>query len=88
MEYKKEDFYNALEDNFISHDLQFLLEDILDRIKNPDDTDDVLQAIDASIIWYEDQWTILQEYCTPQEANWEYAIEEFINLVFSVSARL
>lgn len=72
----------------ISWDLKCLIENILDRIDNPNDDEDIFQAIDDELIYYDDQWLVLKEYCTPVEANWDYAIEEFIHTVFSVVSQL
>ena len=39
--------------------------------------DAVYQAMDDELIYTNDQWQILMGYSTPQEANWNNAINEF-----------
>lgn len=35
------------------------------------------EAIDEGLIYYSDQWAVLEQYCTPAEANWQEALEQF-----------
>ena len=69
-----------------------LVEDIIDRIDEDDFFDDRLEAvwdaIDSGLIYYDDQWEVLKHYCTPFDANWEDAIEEFANDVVNVAYAL
>ena len=41
----------------------------------------LVEDIDNSLIYYEDKWEILEEYCTPYDADWDYAYECFFNEV-------
>ena len=74
----------------ITKDLQLLLwekfnlkvcaiaELIFERMEEP--TEEELQnAMDDELIYSEDLWSIMAYYQTPQEANLEYAAEEFFN---------
>lgn len=70
----------------ISNDWDYLalIEEVIERLDiddiNKDNINDMLyDSIDSTIIYYKDQWTILQENCTPQEANWDFAINTFID---------
>ena len=74
----------------ITKDLQFLLWDkfnskvfeiaelIFERMEAPTE-EDLQQAIDDSLIYYDDQWEIMKQYQNPQEANFSEAIELFYN---------
>ena len=42
----------------------------------------IFEAIDEGLIYYADQWKVLEHYCTPQDANWDTAIEEFTNDIY------
>lgn len=88
MIYDKDLFYELTRQYNLSWETQYLIENILNRIDNPNDDEDIWQSIDDSIIYYKDQWTIIKEYCSPTEANWEYAIQEFTNMIFSLTAQL
>lgn len=37
------------------------------------------QALDDELIYTADQWTIMQEYQTPQEANFDQAYQDFMD---------
>ena len=65
-------------------ELQKLAEDVFDRFFSCDIEDieadpyDLLYScIDDALMYYDDQWTVLESYCNPTEANWEVAIDEF-----------
>lgn len=49
----------------------------LERVEDLSDEGQIYDAANDSTIYYKDQWTILQHYCTPTEANWEKAFEQF-----------
>ena len=71
---------------YTTPDFTDLVKDIFDRIDcdNKDDLSDcVMQAIDEGLIYYDDEWTVLKHYCTPQDANWETAIGLFIDEMIS-----
>ena len=53
---------------------------ILTRIDEytEDTLDDVLwEAMDSGMIYTKDQWTMVEEFCTPFEVNFDYAWEMF-----------
>lgn len=35
------------------------------------------------LLYYEDQWDILREYCTPQDANWDTALNYYLEDIYS-----
>ena len=71
-------------DYAVDGDFVDVVEDIIDRVDDPRSTDDITQAIDDGLIYTSDQWTVLEHYCTPQTANWEDAIDEFINDIYHI----
>ena len=61
---------------------------IIGRVDNFSDDEDIYQAIDDELIYTYDQWKVLEEYCTPQDANWEVAFESLCNDIFSICANI
>lgn len=56
--------------------------DRLEEIDLDDPTEAIMQAVDDSLIYYEDQWEVLQWACDPINANWETAIDILYNTVY------
>lgn len=79
-------------DRHIGNDWDYLslIEAVIERIEDIENLkedelyDKLIDAVNDEIIYYRDQWTILQENCTPQEANWEFAIDTFISESYEV----
>ena len=71
-----------------SWDFEFLdlVADTLERVEDFSNDEQVFEAAADATIYYKDQWTILQHYCTPEEANWENA--EFTNDLISLATRI
>lgn len=71
-------------------DYKGIIESIIGRIENifTEDEDKLYEeinyAINDELIYYKDQWTVLQEFCTPMEANWEIAITSLYDDVNAV----
>lgn len=88
MEYNLATLRDQLNDD--KWDLPFydIVRDVLDRSENPNEDEDIFYSIDTALMYYDDQWIVLKHYCVPTEANWEYAIEEFTNLIFHLSSIL
>ena len=63
--------------------------EILDRA-NEDDREDadanekVIDALNDSLIYYDDQWEVMKAYQNPEEANFQNALDEFLNDLLSV----
>ena len=70
-------------DTFGYGEMAGLAEGVLNRIEADDLKDDpyeaVWQAMDDELIYTADQWTMIQYYCTPQNADYDNAWEEFQN---------
>lgn len=73
-----------------SWDFEFLdlVADTLERVEDFSNDEQVLEAAADATIYYKDQWTILQHYCTPEEANWENAYEAFTNDLISLASEI
>ena len=61
------------------YDYLKVIEDIIDRIDDLNDEEWVYSAINDSLIYYKDQWTVLQHFFVPQDANWNLAVELLID---------
>ena len=53
-----------------------IAEAIIERMEAPTE-EELQQAIDDSLIYYDDLWEIMKYYQTPEEANFNEAMEEF-----------
>lgn len=56
---------------------------------NDGEYDDLEEAIysqlnEHTLIYYDQQWQILKDYCTPQNANFTQAFIEFYDEIFSI----
>ena len=71
-------------------DFEFLdiIANILGRVDDFEDDDDIYQAIDDELIYTYDQWKVLEHYCTPQDANWDVAFESLMGDVFGVCSKI
>ena len=67
--------------------LSDIASDILDRASDDDRKDaseKIIDALNDSLIYCDDQWEIMKAYQSPEEANFQNALEEFINDLLSV----
>ena len=63
-----------------------IVENVVESLNNGDYNDIyecINDTIDNSLIYYRNQWDVLEDFCTPAEADYNYAIEELYNLVSS-----
>lgn len=72
---------NVIYNEFGYNDMAGLAENILDRIDVDDVKEDayeaLYQAMDVGMIYTKDQWTMIEYYCTPQDADFNTAWENF-----------
>lgn len=72
---------NIIYNTFGYNDMAGLAESILNRIDLDDLKEDaygaLFQAMDEGMIYTEDQWTMIEYYCTPSDANYNTAWEMF-----------
>lgn len=70
-----------------SGDFAGIAENVLSRIDadeiEKDAYEAVLQAMDDELIYTEDQWAMIEYYCTPQNADFNGAWEDFANDLMS-----
>ena len=80
-----------------STDFEFLdvVADILERaVDNYEGSDDddldnaVFEAIDEGLIYYSDQWKVLEHYMNPQEANWDEAVEMLNGDIYTLASEI
>ena len=57
-------------------EVEKIAELIIERMEAPTE-EELQQAIDDSLIYYDDQWEIMKHYQLPQDANFDEAMEEF-----------
>ena len=71
-------------------DFEFLdvVASIIGRVDDFTSDEDIWTAIDDELIYTYDQWTVLEHYCTPQDANWEVAFENLSGDIFGVCATI
>ena len=60
---------------------EHIFEDMLGYDDMDDDnmTDYLYDSINDNLIYYDDMWNVLKCYCSPEEADWNYAVDEFTN---------
>lgn len=66
-----------------------ITERAVDKYENQDDdfkdiNDAIYEAMDEGLIYYNDQWKVLEHYLNPQDANWDEAIELFTNDLYEL----
>lgn len=84
MKYKTIEIYRKGHDLCIhSQEVYDIIFDILDRMEEINDVE-MYNALDCSLMYTKDQWSIVEEYCTPMDCNWSTAIELFINDLYSI----
>ena len=86
LENKNEALFNTFG---IHDDILTVAEDILDRFESihedgGDVYDDLFQAMNEGMIYTADQWTMMQYYCTPQDASFEDAWMSFEGDLLSI----
>ena len=65
-------------------DFQAVVEDILDRIDDPTNEDDIWASVDDALIYDDDQWTVMKHYQRPNEADFDRAMEYLVNDIFEI----
>lgn len=63
-----------------------VLENAISRIENWDDDEEIHQALDDSLIYYVDQWTIMAHHQDPKDANLYDAFEDTIEDIYEYIA--
>jgi len=80
--------YKQQIDEYFNYSLNFdfldIIADILDRIEDFNDDDSIYYAIDEALIYTCDQWTVLEEYCTPMDASWDVAYTNLCDDIYGL----
>ena len=61
--------------------------DIVEYLNNGEYTDldtAIADELDRILIYYDDQWELIKTYQTPQEANYDTALEMFMSELYSI----
>ena len=82
-----EKYENAIEEAafevFGREDMAAVARSILQEIEYKDFDDrnesSVVQAVRDGLYWDDDEWTVLRYYCSPEDANWDAALESLYN---------
>lgn len=66
-----------------------IVEDVIDRVDFEEVNEDTIydiayQEIDDSLIYTEDQWEVMKHYQSPNEADFDSAMEEFTNDIIAI----
>lgn len=80
------EMFKELSTNIIDNVLQNIeFNTEIDSIKFDDILSDAIwQEIDRYCIYYANQWEVLRTYCTPQNADFNRAIDELINDLYTI----
>ena len=65
-------------EKFGFREVEKIAELVIERMEAPTE-EELLNSINDSIIYYDDQWEIMKHYQNPEEANFNEAMEEFYN---------
>ena len=90
-EYSTSPYHDVIAEYFdYDSDFEFLdvVASVVGRIDDFTSDEDIYQAIDDELIYTYDQWTVLEHYCTPQDANWSVAMESFTSDIFGLCATI
>lgn len=89
MKYDRDFLYNNMVESD-KWDFKFLslVERVLNEIENPMDNYDVYRAIEDITIYNDRKWQILMHYCTPEEADYQTALNEFSQLILHLTSLL
>lgn len=79
---------------FASWDMLDLVDDIIGRIdwdemEAGDPYDQIAQAVEDSLIYYKDQWTIAQHYANgPADLDWQNALYQLLDDISDIVTRV
>lgn len=65
----------------------FTAKEIVEYLNNGEYTDldtAIVEELDRKLIYYDDQWELMKTYQTPDEANYNAAVEMFMNELYSI----
>lgn len=73
-----------------SGDFDFLniVASILMRVDDYSDEEDVMEAMDADLIYTSDQWKVIEHYCTPENANYNDAMDALVGDLLAIAGKI
>lgn len=73
-----------------TYDFEFLdiVADIIDRIDDFSDEQEAFDAIDAQLIYAEDQWKVMQFYQSPSEADFNSAMDSLTEDILGICNKI
>lgn len=77
------DTFQTGSDKFID-----IVRDLVDRVDNYEDEEDIMRAIDDGLIYTEDQWEVMKHYQSPSDANFNDAMESLISDIFAICSTI
>lgn len=86
--------YQIVEHFNYSTDFEFLdlVANVLNRIEfdcsDEEFDDEIWSVIDDELIYYKDQWTVIQHYQLPKDANFGEAMDEFSSDIYSLAYKI
>lgn len=80
--------YDHFRSGYVSDDFLGVVENILGRIDDFTDDDEIMSAVDDALIYDDDQWDVMKHYQRPSEANFDEAIEYLIDDIYSIANRI
>ena len=91
-DYLDSKYKNIISEHFdYTGDFEFLdiVADIISRIDDFGDEEDIWRAIDNALIYIEDQWTIAKFYASsPKDCDWDTIISDFDNDIYSICDKI
>ena len=80
--------YKEIIGNYFDHTFNFefldIVANVIDRIDDYRSEEDAYEAIDAELIYSDDQWTVMQFYQTPEQANFNDAMDSFTSDILAI----
>lgn len=75
----RQEILDAVE-SWHKYDYKELVCDIISRLDNPAETteENLWETAESTIIYNEDMWIILKEWCSPNEPDWDFSWQAFV----------
>ena len=77
--------YNHFSEGYLEDKFFDLIVDLIERVDgNYLDEDAIYEAMDAGMVYNDDQWTMIMHYCTPSDANFNEAWDAMYMDILSI----
>lgn len=81
---EKFDIYKKFNNSEMEEIASAVIDRVMDADEDVDTWDKVLDAINDELIYTSDQWKIVEYYCTPDTADYDVAMTNFIDDIYSL----